>query len=88
MAEDNCSDVMANWNRVESPCGSVLFNVSLKSLGDDILRTVITSDTSHTFTITSLSTTDFTISVFAFNANVGESALVEVIAQIVSDSKL
>jgi len=35
-AEDNCSDITANWNRLESPYKSSSFNVSQKSFGGNV----------------------------------------------------
>jgi len=77
-AEDNCSDVTANWNRLESPYKSSSFNVSLKAFGGNVLRTVITSNTSYTFSNVLSSTTGFIVSVVALSGN----HTVEVTAQV------
>jgi len=77
-AEGNCSDVTANWNRLESPYKSSLFNVSLKSFGGNVLRTVITSNASYTFSNVLSSTTGFIVSVVALSGN----NTVEVTAQV------
>ena len=52
MAVDNCTSVTVSWDITdEGSCKDLSYNVSLTSFDDDvILQSVITNDTSHTFT--------------------------------------
>ena len=67
MAIDNCTSVTVNWDITdEGSCKDLSYNVSLTSLDDDvILQSVITNDTSHTFTGVKTANEMFSVSVNA-----------------------
>ena len=71
MAVDNCTSVTVSWDITdEGSCKDLSYNVSLTSLDDDvILQSVITNDTSHTFTGVETSNELFSVRVNAFNGN-------------------
>ena len=71
MAVDNCTSVTVSWDITdEGPCKDLSYNVLLTSLDDDvILQSVITNDTSHTFTSVETANEMFSVSVNAFNRN-------------------
>ena len=71
MGVDNCVSVTVSWNiTVEGSCKDLSYNVLLTSLDDDvILPSVITDDTSHTFTGVETANEMFSVSVTAFNRN-------------------
>ena len=68
---DNCTSVAVSWDITdEGSCKGLSYNVSLTSLDDDvILQSVITNDTSHTFTGAETSNEMFSVHVNAFNEN-------------------
>ena len=69
MAVDNCTSVTVSWDITdEGSCKGLSNNVSLTSLDDDvILQSVITTDTSHTFTGVETANEMFSVNVSAFN---------------------
>ena len=71
MAVDNCTSVTVSWDITdEGSCKDLSYNVLLTSLDDDvILQSVITNDTSHTFTGVETSNEMFSVNVFALNGN-------------------
>ena len=71
MAIDNCTSVTVSWDITdEGSCKGLPYNVSLTSLDDGvILQSVITNDTSHTFTGVETANEMFSVSVNAFNRN-------------------
>ena len=71
MAVDNCTSVTVSWDITdEGSCKDLSYNVSLTSLDDDVtLQSVITNDTSHTFTGVETSNEMFSVSINAFNEN-------------------
>ena len=72
MAVDNCTSVTVGWDITdEGSCKDLSYNVSLTSLDDDvILQSVITYDTSHTFTGVETANEMFSVNVFALNVNI------------------
>ena len=68
-AVDNCRSVEVNWNAIEGPCKGLLYNVTLLHIGSDEM-TSVTSNTTHSFTGTSLLSGDCNVIIFAFNENV------------------
>ena len=71
MAVDNCTSVTVSWDITdEGSCRDLSYNVLLTSLDDDvILQSVITTDTSHTFTGVETANKTFNVSVDALNGN-------------------
>ena len=71
MAVDNCTSVTVSWDITdEGSCKDLSYNVLLTSLDDDvILQSVITTDTSHTFTGVETANEMFSVSVNTFNGN-------------------
>ena len=71
MAVDNCTSVTVSWDITdEGSCKDLSYNVSLTSLDDDvILQSVITNNTSHTFTGVETANEMFSINVSALNGN-------------------
>ena len=71
MAVDNCTSVTVSWDITdEGSCKDLSYNVLLTSFDDDvILQSVITTDTSHTFTGVETSNEMFSVNVNAFNGN-------------------
>ena len=71
MAVDNCTSVTISWDITdEGSCRDLSYNVLLTSLDDDvILQSVITNETSHTFTGVETSNEMFSVNVSAFNEN-------------------
>ena len=71
MAVDNCTSVTVSWDITdEGSCKGLSYNVLLTLLDDGvILQSVITNDTSHTFTGVETSNEMFSVSVNAFNEN-------------------
>ena len=85
MAVDNCTSVTVSWDITdEGSCKDMSYNVSLTSLDDDvILQSVITNDTSHTFTGVGTSNEMFSVSVSAFNVNArGPSCTVTAVVRV------
>ena len=70
MAVDNCTSVTVSWDITDGPCRNLSYNVLLTSLDDGvILQSMITNDTSHTFTGVETSNKLFSVSVSTFNEN-------------------
>ena len=71
MAVDNCTSVTVSWNITdEGSCKDLSYNVSLTSLDDGvILQSMMTNDTSHTFTGVETSNEIFRVNVSALNGN-------------------
>ena len=71
MAVDNCTSVTVSWDITdEGSCKDLSYNVLLTSLDDDvILQSVITNDTSHTFTGVETANEMFSVNVSALNGN-------------------
>ena len=72
MVVDNCTSVTDSWDITdEGPCRDLSYNVLLTSLDDGvILQSVITNDTSHTFTgVEGINETLFSVNVSTFNEN-------------------
>ena len=71
MAVDNCTSVTVSWDiTAEGSCKDLSYNVLLTSLDDGvILQSVITNDTSHTFTGVETANEMFSVSVNTFNGN-------------------
>ena len=71
MAVDNCTSVTVSWDITdEGSCKDLSYNVLLTSLDDAvILQSVITTDTSHTFTGLETANEMFSVSVNTFNGN-------------------
>ena len=69
MAVDNCTSVTVSWDITdEGSCKDLSYNVSLTSLDDGvILQSVITTDTSHTFTGVETANEMFSVNVFVVN---------------------
>ena len=69
MAVDNCTSVTVSWDiTAEGSCKDLSYNVLLTSLDDGvILQSVITNDTSHTFTGVETSNEMLSVNVNAFN---------------------
>ena len=70
MAVDNCTSVTVSWDITnEGTCRDLSYNVLLTSLDDGvILQSIITSDTSHTFSVEP-SNKLFSVNVSTFNEN-------------------
>ena len=85
MAVDNCTSVTVSWDITdEGSCRDLSYNVSLTSLDDGVLlQSVITNDTSHTFTGVETANKMFNVSVNAFNENVrGPSHTVTAVVRV------
>ena len=70
MAVDHCTSVTVSWDITdEGSCKDLSYNVLLTSLDDGvILQSIITSDTSHTFSV-EVSNEVFNVNVSALNEN-------------------
>ena len=71
MAVDNCTSITVSWDITdEGSCRDLQYNVSLTSLDDGvILQSVITNDTSHTFTGVETANEMFSVNVSALNGD-------------------
>ena len=71
MAIDNCTSVTVSWDITdEGSCKDLSYNVLLTSLDDGvILQSVITNDTSHTFTGVETANEMFSVNISALNGN-------------------
>ena len=72
MALDNCTSITVSWDITdEGSCKDLSYNVLLTSLDDGvILQSVITTDTSHTFTGVETANEMFSVNVSALNGDV------------------
>ena len=70
-AVDNCTSVTVSWDITdEGSCKDLSYNVSLTSLDDGvILQSMMTNDTSHTFTGVETRNEMFSVNVSTLNAN-------------------
>ena len=70
-AVDSCTSVTVSWDITdEGSCKDLSYNVLLTSLDDGvILQSMITNDTSHTFTGVETSNELFSVNVSTFNEN-------------------
>ena len=85
MAVDNCTSVTVSWDITdEGSCKDLSYNVSLTSLDDDvILQSVITNNTSHTFTGVETANELFSVNVSVFNGNTrGPSRTTTVVVRV------
>ena len=71
MALDNCTSVTVSWDITdEGSCKDLSYNVSLTSRDDGvILQSMMTDDTSHTFTGVEASNELFSVNVSVLNGN-------------------